>query len=98
MSQFFQLKMQRDHLQQIHFLHNGHGSFPKKLCEFVTDMFRFSSSHLKKKQNMAHKMHSRLSLLSPQNHISATAQIQLPEAKQPILSKHVLAVPTTGCT
>ena len=47
---------------------------------------------------MAHKMHSRLSQLSPQNLISTTAQIQLPEAKQPILSKHVLAVPTTGCT
>jgi hypothetical protein len=50
------------------------------------------------KQNMAHKMQSRLSLLSPQNHISATAQFQLPEAKQPVLSKHVLATSTTGCT
>jgi len=47
---------------------------------------------------MAHKLHSSLSLLSPQNQISATAQNHPPEAKQPILSKRVLAIPTTGCT
>jgi hypothetical protein len=51
-----------------------------------------------RKQNMEHKMHSSLSLFNPQNHISATALIQLPEAKQLVLSKHVLAIPTTGCS
>jgi hypothetical protein len=73
MSQVFQLKMQRDHFQQIHVLHIEDVSYPKKLCVFVTDMFGISSNHLEK-QNIANKMHSRLSLSSPQNFLKPNNQ------------------------
>jgi len=90
---------------------NAEGLFPKNTFFYIVGMRVLQRNYvclsqtflelvqaIWQKQNMAHKIHSSLNLLSPQPHISVTTLIHLPGAKQLVLSKHVLAIPTTGCT